>query len=312
MVAISPPVAGGAGTTAASSLDGTERTLDGTERILDGTELMRIETVARLDDLRLVDYRNVRDPDLRQVSVFLAEGRKNVERLLASTRFDTRSVFVTEPALRAIAPALEDRPSEIPVYLADQALMNEVVGVNVHRGCLAAGERGSTLGVQELLTVQRPTGLVLVLEDVTNADNVGGIFRNALAFGVGGVLLTPRCVDPLYRKSLRVSMGASLCIPFARASAWPRELQQLREAGFHLVALSADPDAQRLTDWKPPAADARVALLLGAEGEGLSSLSRAAADALVTIPMGPGIDSLNVATASGIALHHLAGLRGRS
>jgi tRNA G18 (ribose-2'-O)-methylase SpoU len=140
------------------------------------------------------------------------------------------------------------------------------------------------------------------LEQITSPDNVGGLFRNALAFGARGVLLCPRTCDPLYRKAIRVSMGASLLVPFARCSEWPAPLKLLREAGYRVVALHPGEDASPIAT--ATAASERLVLLLGTEGGGLSESALAQADERVRIPMAPGVDSLNVATASGIALHH--------
>jgi tRNA G18 (ribose-2'-O)-methylase SpoU len=266
------------------------------------------QPIESLDDPRVAAYRNARDADLRGGALFLAEGRLNVKRLLAS-RFRPRSVFVTRAGLDGIRDALERAPAELPIYLASQQLMNGVVGYAMHRGCLAAGERGPEPGLASLFDAAgRPPRLCVVLEDLCNPENVGGIFRNALAFGADAVLLTPRGVDPLYRKSIRVSMGASLRVPFARAERWPEALRRLREAGVWCVGLDAARDALPLAALRVPASATGVALVVGGEGGGLSASARAELDARVTIPMAPGIDSLNAATATGIALHHLAGL----
>jgi tRNA G18 (ribose-2'-O)-methylase SpoU len=266
---------------------------------------MRVEPIERLDDPRVADYRNVRDADLRVASgAFLAEGRLNVGRLLASPRYRARSVFVTAAALRGIETSLARLSEETPIYLASQTLMNEIVGYRMHRGCLAAGERGCEPALEPLLAELAPgPRCVVVLEDVSNPDNVGGIFRNALAFGADAVVLTRRCADPLYRKALRVSMGATLRIPFARAADAPLVLRRLRKLGFTPLALSAQRSARPLTALTP--VPERVALLLGAEGHGLSPPAAATAELCITIPMAAGIDSLNVATAAGIALHQL-------
>lgn len=272
---------------------------------------METRLIETLDDPRIAAYRAARDADLRGGSTFLAEGRHNVRRLLTVSRFRTRSVFVTPAGLAGIRDALERAPQPAPVYLASQQLMNEVVGYDMHRGCLAEGERGPETGFEALIQAGRPPRLCVVLEDLTNPENVGGVFRNALAFGTDAVLLTARSVDPLYRKSIRVSMGAALRVPFARASRWPEELGRLREAGVQVVALEARRDAQPLSALELPDDTRGVALLIGCEGSGLSAAARAQASACVTIPMAPGIDSLNTATATGIALHHLASRLGR-
>jgi tRNA G18 (ribose-2'-O)-methylase SpoU len=272
-------------------------------------ETRLIET---LDDPRIAGYRAARDADLRGGSTFLAEGRHNVRRLLTVSRFRTRSVFVTPAGLEGIRDALERAPRPAPVYLASQRIMNDVVGYDMHRGCLAEGERGPEVGFASLWDASRqPPRLCVVLEDLANPENVGGVFRNALAFGAGAVLLTPRSVDPLYRRSIRVSMGAALRVPFARAARWPEELRLLREAGVVVVALEARRGALPLTALELPTGSRGVALLVGCEGSGLSQAAQEQASMSVTIPMAPGIDSLNTATATGIALHHLAALVGR-
>ncbi len=274
---------------------------------------MRIEPVRSLTDPRLAAYRDVRDARLRdREGLFLVEGRLGVERLLSGSRHKTRSVFVTDTALRALRPLLEPAVG-LPVYLAPPDLMHEVVGYPMHRGCLAVAERGEPLDADALLArVGAGRATLLALEDVSNPDNVGGILRNALALGASGALLSAGCADPLYRKSIRVSMGASLRLPWARAADLPGALARLRQAAFRVLALVTDADAEALVPGRVGDAE-RTVLLLGGEGFGLSRAARAASDARVRIPMAAGVDSLNVATASGIALHHFAAaaLRGQ-
>ncbi len=272
---------------------------------------MRALPIASLDDPRIADYRNVRDADLRvRDGLFMTEGRLNVKRLLTVSPYRTRSVFVTEAGLRGIAPALERLDAAAPVYVASQALLNAVVGYSMHRGCLAAGERGPDPSLEALLgsDPERPRTL-LVLEDVYSSENVGAVFRNALAFGADGVVLTRRSVDPLYRRAIRVSMGASLRVPYARAEDGPSALAVLRRAGFTSIALTTAPCATPLARCTDP--PRRLALWLGSEGKGLSEAALGGIDQRVTIPMQQGTDSLNVATASGIALHHFRALAGK-
>jgi tRNA G18 (ribose-2'-O)-methylase SpoU len=267
------------------------------------------QPIASLDDPRVAPYRNARDADLRGGALFLAEGRLNVKRLLASPRFRAHSVFVTPAGLAGIREALERAPETTPVYVAEQQLMNGVVGYAMHRGCLAAGLRGPEPGLASLFDAAgRAPRLSVVLEDLGNPENVGAIFRNALAFGADAVLLTSRGVDPLYRKSIRVSMGASLRVPFARAERWPGALRSLREAGVWCVGLDAARTALPVSQLRLPAGARGVALVVGCEGGGLSAAARAELSAVATIPMAPGIDSLNAATATGIALHRIAEL----
>lgn len=267
---------------------------------------MRALAIESAGDPRIADYRNVRDADLRvRDGLFMTEGRLNVKRLITVSPYRTRSVFVTEAALNGIRPALEQLGAQTPIYVAAPPLLCAVVGYAMHRGCLAAGERGPEPDLSTFLSSvvdrDRPHTL-LVLEDVTNSENVGAIFRNALALGADGVLLTRRCVDPLYRRSIRVSMGAALRVPYARALDGPTALAALASAGFTSVALHTGGDATPLA--RSGAAPRRLALWLGSEGSGLSAAVLAGVDRRVAIPMAPGADSLNVATACGIALHH--------
>ncbi len=257
---------------------------------------MGVERVRDVDDPRLADYRELRDGERRRrAGTFIAESRQVVRRLLGS-RFRARSVLATEAAADDLRDVLA---GGLPVYVAAEATIRRVVGFNFHRGCLAVGERGADLSLDGLLDAR----VLLVLEGVTNPDNIGGAFRNAMAFGVGGVVLAPRCSDPLYRKAIRVSMGGTLVVPFAAAASWPEALVRLRERGFTIVALTPDGGADIAEFGTSRPVPERVALLLGAEDEGVSAAARAAADVLVAIRMAGGGHSLNVATASGIALH---------
>ena len=267
-----------------------------------GPRPVRIEPIDDPADPRVADYRDIQDAALRlRRGLFVAESRAVVRALLASSRFRTRSILLTAPALDGLRDALRD---DVPVYLASHVVARAVVGYPFHRGCLALGERGVEPDIDSI--VNGPgAGLVVALEDVSNPDNVGGVFRNARAFGADAIVLSAGCADPLYRKAIRTSMGASLVTPFARAADWADGIARLRRAGYRLVALTPDPsalDIARLADRPLPA---RVALILGAEGPGLRARTRVAADLEVRIPIAPGVDSLNVATAAAIALHWL-------
>lgn len=250
-------------------------------------------------------YRETRDGRLRQAGLFVAEGRLVVRRLLEGSRFPTHSLLATRPALDDLRDALAMRTS-VPVYEASAQTIRAVVGFKFHRGCLALGDAGHPDAPD---TVFLPAGprIMLALEDLADPDNVGAVFRNAAAFGAAGVLLSPGCADPLSRKAIRVSMGATLSIPFA-STPWHDGLAGLRAAGYMLVALTPHPRAAAVQALGAHAARSRrLALMLGAEGSGLSDESQRAADLCVRIPMAPGVDSLNVATACAIALHRLAG-----
>jgi tRNA G18 (ribose-2'-O)-methylase SpoU len=271
--------------------------------------------IADPDDPRIAHYRNVPDPDLlRQGGLFIAENRLVVRALLASNRFRTRSVLVTDAALENLRDVLAPRQDDLTVYVCHLPLMQPIAGFNVHRGCLALGERRSVPTVRDWLGTGSAgaaagTALrarrVVVLEGVTNADNMGGLFRTALAFGVEAVLLGPRCCDPLYRKSIRVSIGAALHLPFAYADEWPEDVRRLRQHGFVVMALTPAIDALDLEHAVRAPLPQRIALLAGNEGEGVSPQAQRLCDLRMRIPMVAGIDSLNVNIATAIALYRL-------
>lgn len=266
---------------------------------------MPIIEIDRADDPRIEDYRTVREADLLgRRGVFLAEGEVVLRVLLSRGRFRVRSLLLAAPRAAALAPLLASLPGEVPVYVAAQGLMDGIVGFPIHRGVLAAGERGEPLPADALLAGLGPgPRRVVVLEGVVNHDNVGGIFRNCAAFGVDGVLLDEGSCDPLYRKAIRVSVGAAMFVPFARCGGAGEALALLRRHGFSVLALTPAADATALG--APGTLPERVALLLGAEGPGLSGEALGGADRRVRIPMAPGFDSLNVATTSGIVLAHV-------
>ena len=256
------------------------------------------------DDPRLALYRHVADPVLlREHRLFVAEGRLVVRTLLTASPLRTRSVLVTRQALDSLADVLrEDSP--LPILVVPQDVMNGIVGFNIHRGCLALGERPPQRPLDRL--IETGSARLVVLENISNADNVGGIVRCAGAFGAA-VVLGPHCADPLYRKAIRTSMGAALRVPFADADVWPDAIGRLRGAGYHVVALTPSSDAGDLDEAAGAlAAMPRVALLVGAEGPGLTAAALAASDRRVRIRIDPSVDSLNVAVAAGIALHRLS------
>jgi tRNA G18 (ribose-2'-O)-methylase SpoU len=256
---------------------------------------------ATLDDPRLAPYRAVADPDaLMERRLFVAEGRLVVRRLIEKRRFALHSVLVTPAAEQALADVLTPDHAACPIFLVPQRVMNEIVGFNIHRGCLALAERPivPTLTAAQLANLRR----VLVLEGVNNPDNVGGLFRSAAAFGVDLVVLGPACSDPLYRKAIRTSMAAALQVPFVLAGDWPGALETLRDSEFTLVALTPDSNATPIDAM--PRESARLAFAVGAEGHGLTPDVLARADHTVRVPMAGGVDSLNVVVAASIALHH--------
>ena len=265
---------------------------------------MPVVPVEDVEDTRLLDYRTVSDPRLlRERGVFVAESRFVVRELLAHPRFETRSLLVTSAALESLGDLLEARDGDLPIYVGTRQFLHRIAGFDVHRGCLALGIRPARF--RDTFLPQLPSARrVMVLEDVGNPDNIGGIFRNALAFGAECVLLSPGCSDPLYRKAIRVSIGATLRLAFGYIDDWPEGLERLRAAGLTLVALTPEATATDIAVLasRPPR---RVALVVGTEGPGLSRAVVASADVCVRIPLAPGCDSLNVATAAGIALHRL-------
>ena len=266
---------------------------------------MPLARVESLDDPRLADYRHVPDPELlRRGEVFVAEGRLVVRALLATSPLRTRSVLLTENAFQALADVIEPRLGTLLVFLVEQGAIEALTGFNIHRGCLAVGERPPRATVDDLLTRRPAARRLVVLEGIANADNMGGIFRNAGAFGADGVVLGPRCCDPLYRKAIRVSMGAALRIPFCDAGDWGAGLERLRASGFTVAALVTDEGADDIARYASAfPRGGRLALMAGSEGSGLTPDALGHADVALRIPMAPGVDSLNVATATGIALH---------
>lgn len=268
---------------------------------------MIIERVTHIDDPRLGPYRIVREPELlHKCGLFIAESRRAVERLLTRSRFAAESVFITETALHGMEQILTLHAADIPIYLGTRELMSRVAGFNVHRGCLAAGSRGNALGIQDLIARSSAQSLVVMTESVSDPDNVGAIFRNSHAFGCAGILLAAGSADPLYRKAIRVSLGASLILPFAIVPDWPEPtFSSIRDAGYTIVALTPHPPAMPISSGLVKQLGTRIALLVGAEGEGLSSEALERSDFRARIPIADGVDSINVATATAIALYQL-------
>ncbi len=274
---------------------------------------MRINRIAieSVDDQRVGDFRIVSDPALmRERGLFVAEGRLAVERLLAS-RFRAHALLLTAGALARLEPALaacRGGDGGLDVYLADSARLRQITGFRFHRGCLALGMRpgGSVDGERLAAGPSRP---LVALEGVSNPDNVGSIFRNAAAFGAAGVVLSPTCADPLYRKAIRTSMGTTLTLPFRVAGEWPDALRRIRASGARLVALTPDCRAQDLETFAARPSDAPLVLLLGNEGDGLSGPALDLCDERVRVDIEPAVDSLNVATAAAIVLQRLRAAR---
>jgi len=259
-----------------------------------------IVPVADPDDPRLEPYRAVRERDLvGRDGLFVAEGRVVLEKAVRAMPDAIASVLIAEHRAASLADVLAGLPEATPVYAAGQAVMDTVVGFPIHRGVLAVGRRPA-LSPEALLARLPAQALVVGLVGIANHDNMGGIFRNAAAFGVDAVLLDETCCDPLYRKAIRVSVGAALTVPFARAGDGENLVATLVGGGFEVVALTPAGGIE-LGDLTP---GRRTAALFGAEGPGLPQavLERART---VRIAMAGGFDSLNVATTSGIVLHRL-------
>jgi tRNA G18 (ribose-2'-O)-methylase SpoU len=292
--------------------------------------MAQIVVVDDPDDLRLADYLRLTDVRLRTSmeaahGLFMAEGEKVIRRAVAAG-YGVRSMLVTPDRMADVADVAQACGG--PVYVISHEAAERVTGYRVHRGALASmnrralpsvadvlagrGQAGAGAGVA--LAAQRPArapgwpGRIVVLEDLVDHGNVGGVFRCAAALGVDAVILSPRCADPLYRRAIKVSMGAVFAIPYARMSDWRGGLAEIRAAGFTVLALTPDQSAVPLDD--VPMAG-RVALLLGTEGDGLSSRWLGEADQAVCIPMSAGamalgVDSLNVVAAAAIACRGLA------
>ena len=262
--------------------------------------------VIHIDDLsddRLSDFANLTDVALRRRTepaggLYIAESPKVISRALAAGH-QPRAVLVLPQWLDDLRPLLAD--FDVPVFVGETGLLESLTGFNLHRGALASMHRPALVGVSELL---RDARRVVVLEDIVDHTNVGAIFRSVAGLGADAVLVTPRCADPLYRRSVRVSMGTVLQVPWTRLADWPDGAAELRGAGFHLAALALSDNARSLDEFAADAPD-RVAIVLGTEGDGLSRAALDAADTIITIPMMHGVDSLNVASASAVALYAL-------
>lgn len=264
-------------------------------------------SVVRVDhatDPRLEPYASLTDAALRQrkdvaTGTYVAESPLVVRRALeAGHRFE--SFLLAERLLDGLRDALEaaQRPGEpVPVYVGADAVLEELTGFRLHRGVLAIVHRPP---LPDLVDIVAGARRVAMLEDVTDHTNVGAVFRNAAALGVDAVLISPRCADPLYRRSVRVSMGGVFSVPWTRVTSWPGDLELLRDAGFTIAALALEESAVTL-DELVAAAPERLALMLGTEGAGLTAEALAASDVVVRIPMSRDVDSLNVAAASAIA-----------
>jgi tRNA G18 (ribose-2'-O)-methylase SpoU len=280
-------------------------------------------------DARLADYAGLTDVRLRRSleaehGLFIAEGDKVIRRAVAAG-YPVRSILVAQERLSSVEDLARDSPA--PCYVVPAAVAERITGYQVHRGALAAMRRTPLPAAADIIAARAarpdpgaaghrerraaPARRVIVLEDLVDHGNVGAIFRCAAALGIDAIILSPRCADPLYRRAIKVSMGAVFAIPYARMTDWRGGLAELRAAGFQLLALTPD---QAAVPIGRVSVRERVALLLGTEGDGLSSRWLSEADETVCIPMAPGamaagVDSLNVVAAAAIACQALAGDR---
>jgi len=263
--------------------------------------LAEVHPVTEPDDPRIEGYREVRERDLAgREGLFVAEGRVVLEKAVRAIPDRIVSVMVAEKRLDSLADVLAGLPPETPVYAASQAVMDTVVGFPIHRGVLALGRRAA-IPAASLMADLPSEALVVGLVGIANHDNMGGIFRNAAAFGADAVLIDAGSCDPLYRKAIRVSVGAALTVPFARLAPGEDMAEVLAAGGFETLALTPRGEIE-LSELEPAR---RTAALFGAEGPGLPEALMARART-VRLQMAGGFDSLNVATTSGIVLHHIS------
>jgi tRNA G18 (ribose-2'-O)-methylase SpoU len=265
-------------------------------------------SVADASDPRLADYVRLTDVHLRRSleepqGLFIAEGEKVIRQAIAAG-YQVRSFLVVADKLATIAEVAAG--SDAPLYVLPPAAAEQLTGYRVHRGALASMQRLPLPRVADVLAGARR---IVILEDIVDHANVGAVFRCVAALGFDGVVLAPRCADPLYRRAVKVSIGAVLAVPYARLADWRGGLSEVRAAGFRLLALTPDAAAIPIGALKREPAD-KVALLIGGEGDGLSGRWLAAADQAVRIPMSRGVDSLNVASAAAIACYLLGPVDG--
>ncbi len=259
-------------------------------------------------DERVCDYFSLTDVALRKKleperGLYLAESEKVIRRALGAGH-RPRSFLMGERWLTDLSDLVEQAESDgVPVYVAEAAVIQAMTGFHLHRGALASMHRPPLVAPAELLqdTLRQGASRVVILEDIVDHTNVGAVFRSAAALGVDAVLITPRCADPLYRRAVRVSMGTVFQVPWTRIDMWPGGLQVLRDHGFTVAAFALTDAATTLDDFAADQPD-RLALIFGAEGDGLSRRAVEGADLVVRIPMAGGVDSLNVASASAVAM----------
>jgi tRNA G18 (ribose-2'-O)-methylase SpoU len=268
----------------------------------------RLIPVEEPGDSRLADYLSLRDVQLRKLveadqGIFLAEGEKVVRRAVAAG-YRVRSFMMTKRWLSGLADSLAAAP-EAPCFVVTDEVAEAATGFHVHRGALASLERRPLPALESVIGAARR---IVVLEDIVDHTNVGAVFRSAAALGMDAVVLSPRCADPLYRRSIKVAMGAVFSIPWTRVETWYDAVELLSEAGFTTVALTPDADAVPIRDFAREHRAEKVAVMVGSEGPGLSPRWLSTADVRARIEMAPGVDSLNVGAAAAIAFFALGGV----
>lgn len=262
------------------------------------------------DEALLADYRDLTDVALRRSleverGLYMAEGAKVIARAIAAGHVP-RSVLCSPKWVDSVAPLL---PVGTPVLVRGEDELEAITGFNVHRGALAAMNRPDLPPLGDLVASARR---VVVIEDVVDHTNVGAIFRSAAGIGADAVVVSPQCADPLYRRSVKVSMGTVFQVPWTRAESWPGALDELRGLGFVVAGLALRPDAVSLDDFATRHREGTVALVMGTEGDGLTRAALEHVDEAVVIPMRGGVDSLNVAAAAAVAMWELRTLSGRA
>lgn len=261
---------------------------------------MPLEILSDASDPRVTDYTGLTDTQLRRrrepaEGLYIAESTKVLRRAIDAGH-TPRSFFLTEKWLPDLEDVL-DRFPDVPAYVGSEAVLEEITGFHLHRGALAAMNRPAPLNLEDLLSKAHR---VVVLEDMVDHTNLGAVFRSAAALGIDAVLVTPRCADPLYRRAIRVSMGAVFQVPWVRLESWPDSTRTLRDLGFLVAALALEPGSIELQELSLQNPD-RLALILGTEGEGLPAQTIQQSDLTVRIPMSHAVDSLNVAAAGAVA-----------
>ena len=266
-------------------------------------------TVTDPVDPRLADFVALSDPETRRQverdgNYFVVEGILAIERLLALPQWRIRALALLPRVADRLTKSLSRLPDDVVVAVADEDVLRAVVGFDIHRGALASVERQARADAPDLLT---GSGLFVAAEGLNDHENLGSLYRNAAAFGVTAVLLDPACADPFYRRSVRVSLGNVLAVPTGRLDPLPGGLHQLHDLGATTIALTPSADHALRDLNRAKLGPGPVVVLVGAEGPGLSDGALVAATHRVSIPMASGVDSLNVATAAAVVLHHLSG-----